>query len=164
MQEVILNQNVTMGVEALRKLVSDDVAAVDALIRTRLHSDVTLINQLRTTSSTVAASDCAPCWCCSPPAPAATGRQHINLAAVVEFIHTATLLHDDVVDASDCAAGHETANAIWGNEASVLVGDFLYSRAFEMMVEAGRHGVMEIMSACHQHYRRGRSAATAQLP
>jgi len=64
----------------------------------------------------------------------------------VEFIHTATLLHDDVVDASQLRRGHETANSIWGNEASVLVGDFLYSRAFEMMVEVGNMDVMEIMS------------------
>ncbi len=82
-----------------------------------------------------------------PPAPAATsGNQHIDLAAVVEFIHTATLLHDDVVDASTLRRGHETANAMWGNEASVLVGDFLYSRAFEMMVDVDDMRVMEIMA------------------
>jgi len=70
----------------------------------------------------------------------------VGLAAVVEFIHTATLLHDDVVDASELRRGQETANSIWGNEASVLVGDFLYSRAFQMMVEAGSMRVMEILA------------------
>jgi octaprenyl-diphosphate synthase len=74
------------------------------------------------------------------------GDQHINLAAVIEFIHTATLLHDDVVDASQLRRGNMTANAVFGNEASVLVGDFLYSRAFEMMVEANNMRIMEIMS------------------
>jgi octaprenyl-diphosphate synthase len=74
------------------------------------------------------------------------GNQHINLAAVIEFIHTATLLHDDVVDASQLRRGNVTANAVWGNEASVLVGDFLYSRAFEMMVNANDMRIMDIMS------------------
>jgi octaprenyl-diphosphate synthase len=75
-----------------------------------------------------------------------TGDQHINAAAIVEFIHTATLLHDDVVDESGLRRGRETANAIWGNQASVLVGDFLYSRAFQMMVGIGGMRVMEIMA------------------
>ena len=74
------------------------------------------------------------------------GDKHILLAAVIEFIHTATLLHDDVVDSSDMRRGKATANDIWGNEASVLVGDFLYSRSFEMMVEAGNMRVMDILS------------------
>jgi octaprenyl-diphosphate synthase len=74
------------------------------------------------------------------------GSAHVRLAAIIEFIHTATLLHDDVVDASEMRRGHTTANTIWGNEASVLVGDFLYSRAFEMMVEVGSMRVMEILA------------------
>ncbi len=74
------------------------------------------------------------------------GKQHLELAAVIEFIHTATLLHDDVVDASDLRRSNQTANAIWGNEAAVLVGDFLYSRSFEMMVSIGSMRVMEILS------------------
>ncbi|MEK7697469.1 MAG: polyprenyl synthetase family protein [Pseudomonadota bacterium] len=73
-------------------------------------------------------------------------QAHVLLAAIVEFIHTATLLHDDVVDASELRRGHSTANVIWGNEASVLVGDFLYSRAFEMMVEVNNMRVMDILS------------------
>ncbi len=75
------------------------------------------------------------------------GEHHQNVAAIIEFIHTATLLHDDVVDSSAMRRGQDTANAVWGNEAAVLVGDFLYSRAFEMMVEVGQMRVMEILSA-----------------
>ncbi len=74
------------------------------------------------------------------------GTAHIDLAAVIEFIHTATLLHDDVVDESGLRRGRETANDLWGNAASVLVGDFLYSRAFQMMVAVGNPGVMDIMA------------------
>ncbi|MDH5369927.1 MAG: polyprenyl synthetase family protein, partial [Gammaproteobacteria bacterium] len=74
------------------------------------------------------------------------GSQHIDLSAIIEFIHTATLLHDDVVDNSDLRRGEDTANALWGNAASVLVGDFLYSRAFEMMVEIDRMTIMAILS------------------
>jgi octaprenyl-diphosphate synthase len=147
MQEVILNQRVTSSVQTLRALVSDDVAAVDALIRSRLYSDVTLINQLSNYIINSGGKRLRPLLvllsarACQYP-----GDQHINLAAVVEFIHTATLLHDDVVDASLLRRGNKTANAVWGNEASVLVGDFLYSRAFEMMVEANDMRIMEIMS------------------
>lgn len=75
-----------------------------------------------------------------------TGHHHILLAAIIEFIHTATLLHDDVVDGSHLRRGRDTANAIWGNEASVLVGDFLYSRAFQMMVDIKNMSVMEILA------------------
>jgi octaprenyl-diphosphate synthase len=74
------------------------------------------------------------------------GDKHIDAAAIVEFIHTATLLHDDVVDESDMRRGKQTANNVWGNQAAVLVGDFLYSRSFEMMVDIGSMRVMEILS------------------
>src|SRR3974390_3343759 len=74
------------------------------------------------------------------------GRAHIELAAVVEFIHTATLLHDDVVDESDLRRGRKTANALFGNAASVLVGDFVYSRAFQMMVSVNRMRVLEVLA------------------
>ena len=74
------------------------------------------------------------------------GEKHIDLAVVIEFIHTATLLHDDVVDESDLRRGRSTANSMFGNAASVLVGDFLYSRSFQMMVEAGNARVMRIMA------------------
>ena len=137
-----------MDLQAIRNLVADDMQAVDGLIQTRLSSEVVLINQLghyiinsggkrlRPLIALLAAQACG----------GGNGGQHINLAAITEFIHTATLLHDDVVDASELRRGRETANHIWGNEASVLVGDFLYSRAFEMMVELHNMRVMEIFA------------------
>ncbi len=136
-----------MDIEAVRALIAADMGRVDALIQQALCSDVALINQLghyiinsggkrlRPTLVLLAARTCEY-----------DGPLHIDIAAIVEFIHTATLLHDDVVDASELRRGHETANAIWGNEASVLVGDFLYSRAFQMMVEVDSMRVMEILA------------------
>ncbi|MFB1487892.1 MULTISPECIES: polyprenyl synthetase family protein [unclassified Thiocapsa] len=136
-----------MDIAALRQPVAEDVKAVDALILRRLRSDVVLINQigsyivnsggkrLRPLSVLLASRACGY-----------SGERHIDLAAVVEFIHTATLLHDDVVDASELRRNRETANVVWGNDASVLVGDFLYSRAFEMMVDVGNMRVMDILS------------------
>lgn len=121
--------------------------AVDRIIFEQLRSDIALINQLggyivnsggkrlRPLVTLLAARACQY-----------SGAGHQMLAAIVEFIHTATLLHDDVVDASELRRGQASANHIWGNEASVLVGDFLYSRAFEMMVSLGSMRVMEVMA------------------
>lgn len=129
------------------QLVADEMKSVDQLIIDRLSSDVVLINQmghyivnsggkrLRPALVLLAAGACGY-----------SGGQSRLVAAIVEFIHTATLLHDDVVDESQLRRGRETANALWGNEASVLVGDFLYSRSFEMMVEVGSMRVMDILS------------------
>jgi octaprenyl-diphosphate synthase len=128
-------------------LVEEDLHAVNRTISERLSSDIALINQmgayivggggkrLRPLTVLLSARACEH-----------KGDAHISLAAIVEFIHTATLLHDDVVDASDMRRGKATANEVWGNEASVLVGDFLYSRSFEMMVELGSMRVMEVMA------------------
>jgi octaprenyl-diphosphate synthase len=136
-----------MELDSIRALVRDDMAAVDALILDRLRSDVVLVNsvghyivnsggkRLRPLLVLLAAGVCGY-----------TDRRHVDLAAVIEFIHTATLLHDDVVDDSDLRRGRETANALWGNEASVLVGDFLYSRSFQMMVDVGIMRVMAILA------------------
>ncbi len=136
-----------MDLSTIRLPVADDTQAVDALIVRRLQSDVVLINQighyivnsggkrLRPLSVLLAARACGY-----------SGSSHIDLAAVVEFIHTATLLHDDVVDGSELRRNRDTANVVWGNEASVLVGDFLYSRAFEMMVDVGSMRVMEVLA------------------
>ena len=136
-----------MPLETIRELVADDMAAVDRLIAARLRSEVSLIDQmghyivnsggkrLRPTLVLAAAGACGY-----------EGTRHHALAAIIEFIHTATLLHDDVVDASALRRGHETANAVWGNEAAVLVGDFLHTRAFQMMVEVGDMRVMAIMA------------------
>ena len=138
----------SMNIDAVRALIADDVQAVDALISKRLHSEVLLINQLGHYIVNSGGKRLRPqLVLLSARAFGYAGAQHINLAAVIEFIHTATLLHDDVVDGSDLRRGRDTANALWGNEASVLVGDFLYSRAFEMMVDAGSMRIMEILAS-----------------
>jgi octaprenyl-diphosphate synthase len=110
--------------------------ALDAVIRDRLYSDVVLIRQVAEYIIGSGGKRLRPPWCCSAGAAGYQGSSTSELAAVVEFIHTATLLHDDVVDESDLRRGNKTANAMFGNAASVLVGDFLYSRAFQMMVGA----------------------------
>ena len=135
------------SLEALRSLVQEDWAGVNRLIVQRLGSDVALINQvahhiihgggkrLRPLTVLLAARACGY-----------RRTAHIPTAAIIEFIHTATLLHDDVVDASGLRRGRQTANAVFGNQASVLVGDFLYSRAFQMMVELGRMEILEVLA------------------
>jgi octaprenyl-diphosphate synthase len=136
-----------MDITALRQPVAEDVKAVDALILRRLRSDVVLINQIGSYIVNSGGKRLRPLTVLlASRACGYTGDRHIDLAAVVEFIHTATLLHDDVVDASELRRNRETANVVWGNDASVLVGDFLYSRAFEMMVEVGSMRVMDILS------------------
>jgi len=133
--------------DAINALIADDMEAVDRLIQARLQSDVVLINQLSRYIVNSGGKRLRPMLVLlSARAFGYQGEQQFNLAAIVEFIHTATLLHDDVVDASDRRRGKDTANALWGNEAAVLVGDFLYSRAFQMMVDAGRMRIMEILS------------------
>ncbi len=137
----------TPSLEALRDLVTEDWASVNRLIFQRLGSDVALVNQvahhiihgggkrLRPLTTLLAARACGY-----------EGTQHIHSAAIIEFIHTATLLHDDVVDASGLRRGRETANAVFGNQASVLVGDFLYSRSFQMMVEIGEIRILDALA------------------
>jgi len=133
---------------AIRALIAADMSRMDALIQARLHSDVGLIDQLGHYIVNSGGKRLRPAVVLlSAGALGYHGQQHISLAAVIEFIHTATLLHDDVVDASLLRRGQATANQRWGNEASVLVGDFLYSRAFQMMVEAGSMRVMEILAS-----------------
>ncbi len=128
-------------------LIADDMQAVNRLILERLHSEVVLVNQLGHYIVSSGGKRLRPVLVLL--ASGACGydgdRRHL-LAAIIEFIHTATLLHDDVVDASELRRGRQTANALFGNEASVLVGDFLYSRAFQMMVEAGSMRIMEILA------------------
>lgn len=137
----------SMDLAGIQSLVADDMQAVDALIQRRLRSDVSLINQLSYYIINSGGKRLRPLLVLlSARAFGYGGRQHLDLSAIIEFIHTATLLHDDVVDASELRRGRETANTVWGNEASVLVGDFLYSRAFEMMVEIRSMRIMEIMA------------------
>lgn len=137
----------TTGFAAVQALVANDMAAVNTLIRTRLASDVVLINQIGAHIIGSGGKRLRPMLVLlAAQAALYAGDEHIQLAAVVEFIHTATLLHDDVVDESDLRRGRKTANAVWGNAASVLVGDFLYSRAFQLMVELERMRVMKILA------------------
>ncbi|WP_024850364.1 octaprenyl diphosphate synthase [Hydrogenovibrio kuenenii] len=136
-----------MTLNDIRTLIIDDIQQTDQLILNRLASDVVLINQighyiisnggkrLRPLLVLLSARTCGY-----------QGKDHLTMAAVIEFIHTSTLLHDDVVDESSTRRGNKTANEVWGNAASVLVGDFLYSRSFEMMVEPGNLRIMEILS------------------
>ncbi len=134
-------------IEAVYNLIAADRKAVDDLIKERLRSDVVLVNQLGHYIVNSGGKRLRPVLLLlSARAFGYSGDKHATLSAVVEFIHTATLLHDDVVDASELRRGRETANTIWGNEASVLVGDFLYSRAFQMMVDVGNMRVMEILA------------------
>src|SRR3989344_64974 len=136
-----------MNYEAIKALARDDLQAVNREIEARLQSDVVLINQMGSYIVHSGGKRLRPVLVLlGSRALGYEGAAHIQLAAIIEFIHTATLLHDDVVDASEMRRGHTTANSIWGNEASVLVGDFLYSRAFEMMVEVGSMRVMEILA------------------
>jgi octaprenyl-diphosphate synthase len=121
--------------------------AVDAVIRARLRSEVVLVNQVAEYIISAGGKRMRPAVVLlSARACGYEGTHHHELAAVVEFIHTATLLHDDVVDESSLRRGRKTANAVFGNAASVLVGDFLYSRAFQMMVSVGSMRIMEILA------------------
>ena len=121
--------------------------AVDAVIRARLHSEVVLVRQVAEYIIHSGGKRMRPALLLlTARAMSCEGTHHHELAAVVEFIHTATLLHDDVVDESDLRRGRKTANALFGNAASVLVGDFLYSRAFQMMVGVGSMRVMEVLA------------------
>jgi len=138
---------VLMQLDEIRTLVRPDLDSIDAVIRVRMRSTVGLVDQvadyiiggggkrLRPLIVVLAARACGY-----------NGSSHIDAAAFIEFIHTATLLHDDVVDGSAKRRGRATANALYGNQATVLVGDFVYSRAFQMMAEIGSQRVIEIMS------------------
>ena len=133
--------------ESIHSLISEDLAAVDHHIQSELKSDVALIEQIGHYIIGAGGKRLRPVTLVlGAHTLGYQGTAHIDLAAVIEFIHTATLLHDDVVDESELRRGRETANDLWGNSASVLVGDFLYSRAFQMMVAVGNPKVMDIMA------------------
>jgi len=140
-----------IDIKSLLSLVEQDMTVVNQTIANNLDSDVALVNQLGAYIVQAGGKRLRPvalllaAKACLPEEPETTKDQTL-LAAIIEFIHTATLLHDDVVDESEMRRGRETANEIFGNAASVLVGDYLYSRAFQMMVEVGSMRVMEILS------------------
>ena len=134
--------------ESALTLTRADMERVNSTIQARLDSDIALIKTLGAYIIKSGGKRMRPLiLLLSARGCNYDGDDHITLAAVIEFIHTATLLHDDVVDASALRRGQPTANDVWGNEASVLVGDFLYSRAFEMMVETDRMEVMRILAS-----------------
>ena len=136
-----------VSLEALRGFVAADMQAVDRVIRTRLNSDVLLIRQVAEYIIGGGGKRLRPILVVlSAGAFGYRGAHHHELAAVIEFIHTATLLHDDVVDESSLRRGQPTANSLFGNAASVLVGDFVYSRAFQMMVQAGDMRILEVLA------------------
>ncbi len=136
-----------MQEEKIKKLVAQDMSVVDSVIQIRLSSDVVLVNQLSQYIINSGGKRLRPILSLmASRAYGYEGDHHYTLAAIIEFIHTATLLHDDVVDESELRRGQKTANALFGNAASVLVGDFLYSRAFEMMVDVDSMKVMQILA------------------
>ncbi|MBL8520137.1 MAG: octaprenyl diphosphate synthase [Betaproteobacteria bacterium] len=136
-----------INLDRIRAVIAEDLQAVDQVIRQRLSSEVALINQIGQYIVGAGGKRVRPALTVIVGNHFKAAKVDIHrLAAVIEFIHTATLLHDDVVDESDLRRGRNTANAEFGNAAAVLVGDFLYSRAFQMMVEAGSMPVMQVMA------------------
>ncbi len=139
--------SVTIDFDYIKNLTAAETKAVDQLILNELSSDVVLINQIGHYIIGNGGKRLRPLLLLlAAKALGEANQNHLILAAVIEFIHTATLLHDDVVDESALRRGQESANAVWGNAASVLVGDYLYSSAFEMMVRTNNMQVMEILS------------------
>lgn len=142
-----LEHTADLTLEAIIAPVEDDMQAVNRFITRELHSDVVLINTIGNYIISTGGKRLRPvALLLSAGACEYQGGNHIALAAIIEFIHTATLLHDDVVDDSDLRRGQQTANGMWGNQASVLVGDFLYSRAFQQMVRIDNMAVMDILA------------------
>lgn len=136
------------ALDALRDLVAEDLARTNALIEQRLSSAVPLIPQLASHLIASGGKRLRPMLTLASAQLCGYGGSHpVALAAAVEFLHTATLLHDDVVDDSDLRRGATTANALWGNQASVLVGDFLLAQAFRLMVETGSLAVLDILAS-----------------
>lgn len=141
------NPNVKTAFSTLQSLMASDMSAVNEAILKRMHSPVALIPQLAGHLIASGGKRLRPLLTLATSRLVGyEGVRHIQLAACVEFIHTATLLHDDVVDESDLRRGEATANTVWGNQPSVLVGDFLFSRSFELMVEDGSLKILKILS------------------
>ncbi len=144
---LVIGSSPVPGLSAIQALTADDMTAVNALIRNRLASDVVLVNQISEHLIAAGGKRLRPMLVLlAARAMDYRGSEHHQLAAIIEFIHTATLLHDDVVDESDLRRGRKTANALWGNAPSVLVGDFLYSRSFQLMVELERSEIMRVLA------------------
>lgn len=131
----------------VKSVIGEEMQAVDQVVRDRLYSDVILVRQVAEYIVNSGGKRLRPMMVLlSAKALGYEGTHHRELAGVIEFIHTSTLLHDDVVDESDLRRGRDTANVLFGNAASVLVGDFLYSRAFQMMVSCGSLRIMQVLA------------------
>lgn len=141
------------------ELVAEDIKAVNQVVVDRMQSQVSLIPQLAGHIVAAGGKRLRPMLTLAASRMCGyEGDRHVGLAACVEFIHTATLLHDDVVDESDLRRGFASANAVWGNKASVLVGDFLFSRSFELMVEDGSLKILGILSSASAKIAEGEVA------
>ncbi|MCH9643267.1 MAG: polyprenyl synthetase family protein [Gammaproteobacteria bacterium] len=138
----------TLALEKIRNPVTHDLKAADQLILKELVSDISLIQQITQHIISSGGKRLRPLIVilCARACGYQDAKQHLELAVIIEFVHTATLLHDDVVDKSNLRRGQDTANAIWGNQASVLVGDFLYSRAFQILTRNSNVDVMQALS------------------
>jgi len=135
-----------MSIKGVFDLIRPDFDALNALIPLQLTSDVSMVEEIGCYIIESGGKRLRPLLVLlSANCLNYRGQQHQKLAAIIEFLHTATLLHDDVVDKSELRRGRATANALWGNQPSVLVGDFLYSRAFQMMVDLGSLDIMTIL-------------------
>ncbi len=145
-----------MKFEDIQQLIQDDVTKTDEVLVEHLSSDVALINQMSSYIVNAGGKRLRPLLLllCAR-ATDYQGTHHHLMAAVIELIHTATLLHDDIVDESELRRGKDTANEVWGNAASVLVGDFLYSRAFEMMIKPESMRIMTILSKATNEIAQG---------
>lgn len=145
-----------MSLESIRALVSEDLASTDRFIISQLESNIPLVRQVIEYVLTCGGKRVRPMvLLLSARALREKSEKHVDLAAVIELIHTATLLHDDVVDSSTLRRGHKTANAIWGSDSSVLIGDFLYSRAFQIVVELKNQSILEIFAKATHYMAEG---------
>lgn len=145
-----------MSLESIRALVEDDLQSTDQFIIAQLSSHIPLIKQMIEYILSCGGKRIRPMiLLLSARALTPRGKKYIDLAAVIELIHTATLLHDDVVDSSTLRRGHKTAHTIWGNDASVLIGDFLYSRAFQIIVDLRHQAILDIFAKATHYIAEG---------
>jgi octaprenyl-diphosphate synthase len=145
--ELVKQQTDKLDLNAILELVSDDWTGVNNAILENLQSDVALVNSVSRYIINSGGKRLRPLMVLlASKACGYEGDKHIQAAVIIEFIHTATLLHDDVVDESALRRGHDTANNVFGNQASVLVGDFLYSRSFQLMVQVGHMRIMDVLA------------------
>src|SRR5580704_2048209 len=145
-----------MSLDSIRKLVKEDLESTDRFIITRLESNIPMVKEVIEYVLTCGGKRIRPLvLLLSARALSHGGQKHIDLAAVIELIHTATLLHDDVVDDSSLRRGHKTANSVWGNDTSVLVGDFLYSRAFQIVVDIKHEWVLDVFARATPYIAEG---------